>query len=280
MNPLPPDNRRWYRRPWLLWTVTVVVTLASVAYQRLTGPTYARRGSVTIDDATVRFRLPRSWTTESDAEIRVRVPNADSSLKGTIRHRRYKSHDPWTTEPMTREADRLVAHLPKQPAAGKVMYRIVLVDANGDERPLTEEPVVLRFKGAVPATILAPHIALMFLAFLLGTRAGLEALAGGRRAYAYAVVTTLLVAVGGLVLGPIVQKYAFGAYWTGWPLGHDLTDNKVAVSFLFWIVALARGRRGREGRAWIVAAAAVQLLVYLIPHSVLGSEIDHTAPPE
>jgi hypothetical protein len=79
-----------------------------------------------------------------------------------------------------------------------------------------------------------------------------------------------------------VQKFAFGAYWTGWPVGHDLTDNKTAVAFLFWIIAFIRLRRNRQAYGWAIAASVVLLLVYLIPHSVMGSEIDHTkleAPP-
>ncbi|MCC7451332.1 MAG: hypothetical protein IT324_28240, partial [Anaerolineae bacterium] len=40
----------------LLWTLAAVITLASVAYQRLTGPTYPVRGEATIDGATVKYR--------------------------------------------------------------------------------------------------------------------------------------------------------------------------------------------------------------------------------
>jgi ABC-type transport system involved in cytochrome c biogenesis permease subunit len=79
-----------------------------------------------------------------------------------------------------------------------------------------------------------------------------------------------------LVLGPVIQKYAFGAYWTGWPFGHDLTDNKSLVAFIFWIIALVALIRNRSRRLWPVIAAFVMLVVFLIPHSVLGSELDYT----
>jgi uncharacterized membrane protein len=77
-----------------------------------------------------------------------------------------------------------------------------------------------------------------------------------------------------------VQKYAFGAYWTGWPFGHDLTDNKTALAFIAWLIAVIKLRKNREARGWAIAAALVLLLVYLVPHSVLGSEIDHTQMPK
>jgi len=93
--------------------------------------------------------------------------------------------------------------------------------------------------------------------------------------------TTLVgITLGGLVLGPIVQKYAFDAFWTGWPLGGDLTDNKTAAMWLAWAAALAvRGRRpdpaDRVARWSTVLAALVMIAVYCVPHSLLGSQLDY-----
>ncbi len=46
-----------------------------------------------------------------------------------------------------------------------------------------------------------------------------------------------------MILGPIVQKYAFGELWTGIPFGWDLTDNKTLIAFLFWILAVIMNRK-------------------------------------
>ena len=101
----------------------------------------------------------------------------------------------------------------------------------------------------------------MFFGMLIGVRAALAAALGRPEARRYAWVT--LVAdrrSAGLVLGPIVQKYAFGAYWTGWPFGEDLTDNKTLAMWLAWVVAvvvLARRREPADRLArWAVVAAA------------------------
>ena len=93
-------------------------------------------------------------------------------------------------------------------------------------------------------------------------------------------MTVVLVGIGGLVLGPIVQKYAFGAYWTGWPFGEDLTDNKTLAMWLAWVVAVfVLGRRrdpaDRVARWTVAAAAVVMLAVYLVPHSLRGSQLDY-----
>jgi len=86
-------------------------------------------------------------------------------------------------------------------------------------------------------------------------------------------VALALLAVGGLLLGPVVQKYAFGAFWTGFPYGTDLTDNKTALAVLAWGVAVVAAARGRWARAAIVAAALVTLVVFAVPHSLFGSEL-------
>jgi hypothetical protein len=36
------------------------------------------------------------------------------------------------------------------------------------------------------------------------------------------------------------------------------------------------GRKGKSARGWILAAALLMFIVFLIPHSVLGSELAYT----
>jgi hypothetical protein len=119
----------------------------------------------------------------------------------------------------------------------------------------------------------------MFLAMLFSTRAGIEAIRKGRQTYFLSVFTLILLTAGGLFLGPVVQKYAFDAYWTGWPFGHDLTDNKTLIAVIGWLFAVLKLRRNRNARAWAIVAAILLLAVYLVPHSLYGSEIDYTNKP-
>jgi hypothetical protein len=257
----------------ILWTVAVVITLAAAVYQKRTGPTYPVSGEKMVGTTDVKFELIRSYNTGSEAAVKLVVP--DTSVRGNLTFRRFKSFDKWATEPMFRSGDTLIGMLPGLPAAGKVMYQVTL--KQGDVSVLLNaNPAVLRYKGAVPWFILIPHIFFIFFAMLLSTRAGLEAIFKGRLAYVYSWFTVIFLAIGGLVLGPIVQKYAFDAYWTGWPFGHDLTDNKSLVAFIFWVIALVVLFRDRGKRTWAVVAAIVTFIVFMIPHSMLGSEIDYT----
>jgi hypothetical protein len=257
-----------------IWVLTIFITLASVVFQRVTGPTYPLRGSAEIDGKKIKYKLPRSHFSSADAEIRIKIP--DEEMAGELTWRRLKSNDSWRADSLAREGDYLVGYIPKQPAAGKAAYDITLVSGKGTRFKLSDGPVVIRFKGDTPKILLWPHIITMFMAMLLGTRSGLEALYKGKNAYRFALWTSILFFIGGFIFGPIVQKYAFGSFWTGWPFGTDLTDSKTAVAMIAWLAALWRGRDINKGRKWFVIAAAIQLLVYLIPHSLLGSELDYT----
>ncbi|MFH1942509.1 MAG: hypothetical protein ABIL68_10430 [bacterium] len=263
---------------FLLWVIAFFITVGSAVFQRMTGPTYPLSGWVTIGNERIRYELIRSETVNSDAKISISA--ADTTISGIVEYRRYKSDDDWTKLVLERSNDRLETILPAQPAAGKLMYVVYLKKGEEKISLSGEKPIIIRYKGAVPTAILLPHILLMFLAMLLSNRAGLEALNKDGRAYRYLLWTVGIFFVGGFILGPLMQKYAFGAYWTGIPFGRDLTDNKTLIAMLGWIFAWFKNRKGRDGRGWIVFAALLMLLVYMIPHSLLGSEIDYSQLPQ
>lgn len=260
-----------------LWLLAVLLTLALAVFQRLTGPSWPVRGTAELAGAEQRYRLPRSHGGEGDLVVRLTTP-ADTT--GRLLWRRYPTDDAFSVVPMTRARDRLTAAVPHQPPAGKVEYRVILA-RQGHELVLPpDRTAVARFRGAVPALVLIPHILAMFGGMLIATRALLEALGrGGEGARGMVLAATTLLVVGGLILGPIVQKYAFGAFWTGWPLGTDLTDTKTLVAVLGWLPATVASWRRRSGRALVVVGWVVMMGVFLIPHSMFGSQLDWADTP-
>ena len=257
----------------LLWILAIVLTLGMAYYQKTTGPTWPVTGEINIDNNEVGFKLLRSHGGEGGAPVTVEVD--DKSVSGEVTFKRYKSYDEWQTVTMKRKGEKMVMELPHQPPAGKVEYKVVLKKGNQTWN-LSEEPVVLRYKGAVPIGILVPHIFFMFMSMLFGMRILLELVTGGNKTDYLSKVVTISILIGGLILGPIVQKYAFGAYWTGWPFGHDMTDNKTLFMFIFWVIAWWRLSKNPLNRLWPAIAVFVMFAVYLVPHSTLGSEIDYT----
>lgn len=324
---------------YILWFLAVLITLGAAVYQRLTGPTYPFRAKAMLDGQPVSARLPRSAENVNDCEVMLRgIPDG---VSGYLEYIRYKTQDSWTKVPLERSRGGLAASLPKQPAAGKLAYRVVLFKGDKEVALNGDNPVVIRFKGVVPPWVLIPHIIVMFLAMFLSTSAGLAAFGKksqdwpkfkflpalvlfaigvgvpaaviqivgmprlmmasmlGNLAWMgllasigvgallaalpitvdyrrFANWTAVLIFIGGFILGPLVQKFSFGVLWSGVPLGFDLTDNKTLIAFVGWLIALFLMRKGKPARAGVVAAAVLLMVVYSIPHSVLGSELDYS----
>ena len=258
----------------ILWTAAIFITAGSAVYQRTTGPSYPLRGSVAIAGKEVAYRLSRS---EEQRNAEVKIATGDSTIRGWIEWKRFKTDDPWTKTAMAYQNRFLLGDLPVQPPAGKLLYRVVLESGGQLAVVPPVEAAVIRFKGNVPGFILWPHILIMFLAMMFSTRAGLEFFSRAPRLKTLTFLTLSFFFVGGVILGPVVQKYAFDAYWTGWPFGTDLTDNKTALALLGWVAAALAIYRSKRPKTWVLAAAIILLLVYLIPHSFLGSELDYRA---
>ena len=257
------------KKPAVRFALALLVTLASAVWQRRSGPTYPVRGRVALGGTAIDLRLTRTQGGPGDQQVRVAAP--DAGVTGAVAFRRYPTRDAWTVLPMARDGNDIAAALPHQPPAGKLEYQVRLTKG-AETAVFPPRPAVTRFKGDVPAAVLVPHVLCMFLGMLFSTAAGLAALAGApsRR---LALVTLGLIALGGFVLGPIVQNAAFGAYWTGVPFGWDLTDNKTLIAGLLWAAAVLVQRPGRDSRAAVLAAALATLVVFAIPHSTWGSQI-------
>lgn len=255
----------------LYWILAVVITLVALVYQRTTGPTKEKRVNVTIDNTEYKLKLTRSHGGETDCKIL--LPVADKEVNGVIHYKKYPTKAPWIDQQLVREGENLVATLPNLPPAGKYEYRITL-QKNGQKFELTpEETVLIRFKGHVPGGILIPHIFFMFFAMFLGNLSGIMALFKYKKFKFFMNLTVIAFFIGGMILGPMVQWYAFGEAWAGIPFAWDLTDNKTLIAFLFWLLAFSMNRN-KERPVYTVVASVVMLLVYSIPHSMYGSQLD------
>jgi len=269
-----------------LWVIALVITLASAIYQYATGPTYPIRGNTALAKShpfgvgsnTVKYKLARSHGGETDHEVKVTI--ADTTVTGVLTYKRYKTDDPWTDIPMKRDGEALKGFLPHQPPAGKLMYKLTITGGSETITIPKNQPVVIRFRGDVPAAVLIAHVIIIFAAMFVSTRAGLEALFNRPNIRTLAYWSAGILFVGGMILGTVVQKYAFGEFWTGVPFGYDLTDNKTLIAMLGWAAAVIACLKGRNPRSWVLGASILELIIFIIPHSVLGSELDYSKLPD
>ena len=260
-------------RLWLRFVLALIITLSAAVYQRLTGPTYPLRGEIEFSGKTIDYKLTRSHGGETDQPVEVAIE--DQNIEGVLIYKKYKTKEYWTGMKMIREDENLKGYLPNQPPAGKLEYYILLINDNQLKTLPDNRTVVTRFKGDVPDFVLVPHIFLMFLTMLFSTTAGLEALVKGNYIFKLALWTSIFLFLGGMILGPIVQKFAFNEFWAGIPFGIDLTDNKTLIAMIVWLLALWKSKNTVSGRWWVIAAAIVMLAMYSIPHSTLGSELNY-----
>ena len=181
-----------------VWLFAVLVTASVLIYQRTTGPTYPKRGSVEIDNEKISYRLLRTWENEKEAvdrkgaRISVTIENRD--IVGEIKYKRLGTTDDWTVLSLQRDGDELFEMLPAQPAAGKLLYKIFLYKGS-TVKSLTEDPVVIRFKSYIPKWIPPPHVFLIFMALLFSTMTAVETLRKGKHVFTYATITLLTMLV-------------------------------------------------------------------------------------
>lgn len=255
------------KRSTLFWILACIVTAGLSYYQRTTGPTYAFSTTVTVENDEIPLRLDRSHAGSQNALVEIEVGN--ETITGVLLWTKYGTDDPWIQTPMVFEDGKLRGELPHQPPMGKLEYKVVL--AAGEDRVTipAEGSLMMRFKDDVPLFILLPHVLVMLGSLLLAARTGLEYFSTEPKFRILTLWTVGFVFVGGFILGPLATKFAFDLWWTGWPVGNDITDNKTIVALVAWLIALVAVFRARNPKGWVLGAALVMILVFLIPHSIL-----------
>lgn len=265
----------------ILWLAAFLLMVVAVIYQRATGPTYPFKGKLMSDNKAFSYKLLRSQETSEQAPIT--LPKIQGFSQAQLHYKRYKTQDSISSVPFELENENFVARLPIQPAAGKMEYYITGEISGQTFRipQLEGESIILRYKDPVPKAILIPHVLMMIMVIFFGMRAALSAIFEPTTMRKWVIVALIAMSIGGLILGPIVQKYAFGEFWTGFPYGKDFTDNKTLLMWLSWLIALIIiGFKPKKNeiisRIVVVAAALMMTIVYLIPHSMGGSTLDYS----
>jgi len=260
----------------IYWSLAFIITIGAAIYQRKTGPTYPKSIEININGQPTKLKLTRSIGLDRTSEVKLAI--TDTSVKARLYFRRYPTKEEYQVSDFkykeTSRSKGFSAAIPQQPEAGKLQYYFDITDSKGTTTYMKETPILVRFKGSVPAFIMIPHILLMFIAMLFSTLAGIMSIGKHPLYRKYAVWTLILFLAGGIVLGPIVQYCAFGDFWTGVPFGWDLTDNKTLIAAIFWVLAVIMNRK-KERPLYTALAAIVLLLVYSIPHSLFGSELNY-----
>lgn len=271
----------------LLWLLAAIITIACFTYQDKTGPTQPLAGELETAQGRVEYKVLRSETIGTDLKVMLLDP-VPEGVGGYVEYRRYKSDDTWSTIEMEdgsfsfsrRGKEEFIegmgAELPSlAERAGKYEFFVYIDDGQGEPVSITgDKPIYARYKASVPMWALLVHILLIFISMTLAIRTVFEALMDGKfKPLIWATIISLIL--GAFILGPLVQWYAFGVWWSGIPFGYDWTDNKVLLELAFWLIAAYQNRGSKVNRRSVYLAGLVTLIVYFIPHSIFGSEYNY-----
>jgi hypothetical protein len=184
--------------------------------------------------------------------------------------------------------------IPNQGRGTEFSYRFQLEDNAGEvlatipveESNIKPKQLWFRFEGPRSAVLLAGHIVCMFVSFLLMVlvlltvfedvkNRGVRIRLGKQTLWA-----TIVLFLGTFPIGIWLEYQVYATYWTGIPFGHDITDSKALVIFIYWLVMLyllkgsaLRGDPrgdvvGPTAARWIaIIGVVLSLALYLVPHS-------------
>ena len=191
------------KRTVLFWSIAVVITLASLVYQRVTGPTYPVSGTAQLNGIPIPYTLSRSYDGPDNASVQVKTN--DQSITGILFWKRYNTGDPWKLVPLIFVEGILKGELPHQPVAGKLMYKIELLKGEEGVSLPGNGPIVIRFRNPLPIWLIVLHVLAMFGAFLFSACAGLEFFNKEPKFRKFIFATLGFLVVGGFILGPLMQ---------------------------------------------------------------------------
>src|ERR1035437_9228691 len=153
-------------KKFILWFLAFLITISAAIYQRMTGPTYPQRFDITLNDTIHELKLVRSLSLNEKHEVRLNI--YDTSVKAKLFFKRFKTDEKYQVTDFSykvlpvnsfimnkifriHEEKGLFANVPQELPAGKLQYYFEITDSKGTRSYLKETPVVIRFKGDVPA---------------------------------------------------------------------------------------------------------------------------------
>ncbi len=179
------------------------------------------------------------------------------------------------------------AILPRGHIGDRLFYRIELTDERSVLAKIPQngrKGFLVKYKGNISPYVLIPHIILIFASLFIAFLTffyGVKILKGDdcvKQAAVLVLLTFLFSLIGGILIGVEVTRQTFNEGWGGYPIGRDVTDTKTEIFVFFWLVTLIFGWNALRGKQMIisdktfgiliVASFSINLLAFLIPHSL------------
>jgi hypothetical protein len=209
--------------------------------------------------------LPRSHKGMNDCSLE--IPTNDKTLSARLFFKKYPTDDEYVSIPFIRNENMLTTLLPYQHPNEQLAYYLEFTQSNGKVVYVAKEnPVVIQFKGEVPNWLRIAHASAMSLALFFSILLGFMTWLKVKIKYVKVYLPTILLFIGGLLLGPMVKFYTSGEYWTGIPIHYSFTESLTLLAFIAWLTAFYINKK-RDNSISIYVALIVTLTIFFFPHS-------------
>ena len=249
------------------WFLAVLIALSIAISQFIMGTSYPIMTEVNTGKQHLNFELKRTSIGKTDCPVV--LPVEDITISGYILYRIYPSTDSMSRINLIREGDKLTAKLPIQPPAGKLEYRIFLEKA-GTVIPVNNgKPIIIRFLGSVPMTILVLQSLFILLAILFSNITGIFAAIGVKTYKGMIYPTVFFLTCVVFILQPIMHKYSLNQSWSCWPISWEAGDNKILIALIVWLLAMYFNFK-KSLRGLVVLASFLSIFILSVPHGFPG----------
>jgi hypothetical protein len=267
--------------------LAVFMTIVVIISARYFGPNRRYTAETAGQGISLSHKAPRGHSGEGPAVLEL-LAGFDAAKKPDIRFvlvGQVKDSKGWERlAPVSTETDsesskqKYVFEVPHKAPATRYFYRFEAKAGEGQPLVLEQDggrPMMVKFKGDVPAWILITHVLAMFGGFFLLIWSALHAFkpalgkGDAKSSARLGLWAWIVLFIGGLPIGFLMNYYAFDVAWEGFPFGKDVTDNKTQIALILWGIAtlgLYIGK-GRKAGLLAIGTAVIVLAIYLIPHS-------------
>lgn len=246
----------------LFWTLAVILTFVGSFVQRQYNRENPVKEVISINGTKIHYFLPKIYTVDNPQPVLFFVKN--KKISGLVKFTRLYGDMSQHIQPLKRKGNFLYFRFKDIPVGKKIKYSVSF-DIKGTKKVLAPGNVVITSVKSLPPGLNTARIFFLFLALMLGIRAGLESLNPVTDHLKYLISLTLLsFFFGGLVLEGIRQYLWFNSI-PGFLDISIFVYIKVLGVILFWTIAWFKVNKKSSYGIWVGIATILMFLVYLTP---------------
>lgn len=245
----------------ILWVSSFVITFIVGFIQIRTSSEYPISGTIGVDGFKVSYYLKKIHYGNSDLKINLKVDN--ENLAGMIKWKLLNGKNIYNLDTMQFISGNLTGSIPAQAPKSKILYNIILKSRSTVVILPKDDPIVLKFLGSVPKSIIINSNLALYLGILLAIRASLEFFNSKPRFRLYSIFAAIAFLSTALVFDPVRKAYELGAIGRFVPAIGNIFEWRLVLLSLLWIITLVLVSFTRRKKYLMLISAILTILIFL-----------------